>query len=514
MNRYRRGRHGPRVLPVFCLTLPLLSLTVPDALAQQESTLVEVSVRSRVVSTSTEHAVDGALIELSDGSSTWSARSDDHGRFRLVGVPMGSYRLTVHAIGFEPLERPVEVTADTALPALQLANVRAAGGRPAADEEIVVYGTRSAQAAALNKQRAAVNISNIISADQAGKFPDDTAAEALRRVPGISFQRQERSGEGEFISIRGLDAGLNNVKVNGVDSAQSEPGSRRVPFSVFQADSIAEIVVHKTLLPDQSGVGIGGSVELNSGTPLQQGRNIFRVSLEGRDNDFADKTGYRFGITGSRIFADERFGVLGSFTTRKRYRKVYQFDVLGDWMPIMLPLDENGAPIEDFSDLPADVAFEETREFAVEDIRYNVFEDERDNYSATLALEWRATDATTLAMVYNDNKEDVTNERQNAAFEQSDDFTDVDVNGIPISPEGNFFFHGSSPFLHVNMETEDSEVRNRTLSLQGETLLDRWELQYGAGFAAADSHIPLSKELNFEIQDIDELGYEIGRAHV
>lgn len=507
MSRYRPVCRWLRNLPALSLILPVLLLIAPAAVAQQASQSAEVTVRSRVVSAATGHAIEGALIELSDGSSTWSADSDDNGRFRLVGVPAAAYTLTVHAIGFRPLQRPVELTADTALPELELVNARIAGATPAVGEEIIVYGTRSAQAAALNKQRAAVNISNVISADQAGNFPDDTAAGALRRVPGISFQRQERSGEGEFISIRGLDAGLNNVQINGVGSAQSEPGSRRVPFSVFQADSIAEIVVNKTLLPDQSGVGIGGSVELHTATPLQQGRNILRVSLSGRDNDFTDKTGHRFGITGSRIFADGRFGVLASFTTRKRYRKVYQFDVLGDWMPVMLPLDANGDPIEDFSDLPVDSAFEETREFAVEDIRYNVFEDERDNYSATLALEWRATDATTLALIYNDNKEEVTNERQNAAFEQSDDFSDVDVNNAQISPEGNFFFHGSSPFLHVNLETEDSNVRNRTLSLQAETFLDRWEFQYGAGYAAAESHIPLSKELNFEIQDIDELGY-------
>ena len=47
-----------------------------------------------------------------------------------------------------------------------------------------------ASSAALNQQRAADNISNVVSGDLRGNFPDNTAAEGLRRLPGITFQRQ------------------------------------------------------------------------------------------------------------------------------------------------------------------------------------------------------------------------------------------------------------------------------------------------------------------------------------
>src|SRR3546814_20479948 len=62
----------------------------------------------------------------------------------------------------------------------------------AADAGIVVNGSpiRESMEASLEIQRESDNIVNAITADTAGRFPDQTVAGALSRLPGIGVQRE------------------------------------------------------------------------------------------------------------------------------------------------------------------------------------------------------------------------------------------------------------------------------------------------------------------------------------
>ena len=109
---------------------------------------------------------------------------------------------------------------------------------PASLDEVIVIGIRGAQAAALNEQRTNDNISNVISADQLGIFPDRNIAEAMRRIPGVSVEREEKAGDGRYVSIRGLDSALNNFKLNGMNVAQQEEDNRRVALDIIQVEAL------------------------------------------------------------------------------------------------------------------------------------------------------------------------------------------------------------------------------------------------------------------------------------
>lgn len=280
-------------------------------------------------------------------------------------------------------------------------------------EEVVVYGSRAAQQSSLAKQRAADNIATVLSSDISGKFPDSTVAESMRRAPGISFQRSERGGEGEFISIRGLDSALNNVKINGVNAG----GDRRVPFDVFQAGTISEIIVNKTLLPEHDGSGIGGAVELNTRNPLQARSRSTDLSLEGRYNEFRDKTGYT--ASGSFIDtfgSDNQFAVLAAGSYRRRYIQSFVFDVLGDYMPAQIPLtpDPDGSGLIDRNDTVkwqqafgpdfTLASFPSGGDIRIEDMRANLFDLTRENTSGTLAFGWQASDSTRMLLTGNYNE--------------------------------------------------------------------------------------------------------------
>jgi TonB-dependent receptor len=156
-----------------------------------------------------------------------------------------------------------------------------------------VTGQRAAQAKALSEQRAASNTRNVVSADQAGRFPDFNAAEALRRVPGVSVQREVDAGEGRYISIRGLDSGLNNTQINGMNAAQPEKENRRVPLDMIQTSALSSITVHKTLLPDQDADGIGGAVVLETATAFDYRKTVIDFTASGFYHDLAGKVAPR-----------------------------------------------------------------------------------------------------------------------------------------------------------------------------------------------------------------------------
>ena len=128
--------------------------------------------------------------------------------------------------------------------------------------EIEVRGSPllEGQAKALNTQMNTINITNIVAADQIGRFPDKNAAEATQRIPGVSLNRD--MGEGRYIIIRGTEARLNSTTVNGERIPSPEAGVRNVALDTIPADLLGSIEVSKALRPDMDGDSIGGTVDL------------------------------------------------------------------------------------------------------------------------------------------------------------------------------------------------------------------------------------------------------------
>ena len=116
------------------------------------------------------------------------------------------------------------------------------------------------RARALNQQKTAPNITNVVSADQIGAFPDPNAAEALQRIPGISIQRDQ--GEGRYVIIRGTEPRLNATLIDGERIPAPEANVRQVALDVIPADLLQAIEVSKALTPDMDADAIGGSVNL------------------------------------------------------------------------------------------------------------------------------------------------------------------------------------------------------------------------------------------------------------
>ena len=166
-----------------------------------------------------------------------------------------------------------------------------------------------ANARALNQQRTAPNITNIVSADQIGAFPDRNAAETTQRIPGVSITKDR--GEGRYVNIRGTEPRLNSMMIDGERIPSPDPLLRQVAVDVIPSELLQAIEVSKALTPDMDGDSIGGSVNL----VMKHAPERFHLlgSAGGGYNELLSNWDQsNLSATGGRRFAGGRLGVIFS----------------------------------------------------------------------------------------------------------------------------------------------------------------------------------------------------------
>jgi TonB-dependent receptor len=232
------------------------------------------------------------------------------GEFIIANVPSGEYELKITYIGFKSATQKVSVNGKAVTNfslKLEPSSVELEG--------VVVFGDQlNGQAKALNQQKMNDNVSNIVSADQIGRFPDANIGDALKRVPGITVLYDQ--GEARFGIIRGTEPRLNSVTINGERIPSAEGETRQVQLDLVPADMVQTIEVNKAILPDMDADAIGGSVNLVT----RAAPNGFRASatLAGGYNALRSEPIYNGSlILGGRVL-DNKLGIIfsGSYQNR------------------------------------------------------------------------------------------------------------------------------------------------------------------------------------------------------
>lgn len=195
--------------------------------------------------------------------------------------------------------------------------------------EVFIVGSLEGQQKALNQQKAADNIKNIVASDQIGRFPDQNSAEALQRVPGINVQRDE--GDGRFVLVRGLAPQYTNISVNGEQIPSPDAGARFVALDAIPANQLGSLEVTKALTPDMDGDAIGGSVNLLTQTASSKELQL-SASLGMEYNANAEKGTPQGNLSISKRTENDKFGFIasGSYASSKKKSDRYNFDGWGD----------------------------------------------------------------------------------------------------------------------------------------------------------------------------------------
>lgn len=134
--------------------------------------------------------------------------------------------------------------------------------KPPVEQEVVVTGYReSLRSARAVKQRSDAILDTVVAEDL-GQLPDNSATEALARLPGVQIFRNR--GEGQAITIRGLSQTLTTL--NGQESYNGS--SRRSLLNSYPAGLLRSVTVYKALTPDLIEGGIGGAVNVELRQPF------------------------------------------------------------------------------------------------------------------------------------------------------------------------------------------------------------------------------------------------------
>ncbi|ABN63845.1 hypothetical protein Sbal_4482 (plasmid) [Shewanella baltica OS155] len=257
-----------------------------------------------------------------------------------------------------------------------------AKAKEAAIEVIEVKGFRTSVIKSLNDKRFGDTVSESISADDLGALPDQSIADALTRLPGVTAVRT--GGQASGLNIRGLDGDFVFATLNGHEQVTTG-GKRAIEFDQYPSELISQAAVYKTPKASLIEGGVAGTVELKTADPLKSDKDqSFNINARGSFNDRADEIsdaeqyGNRLSLAYQGKFLEDTLGVaLG-------YAHLYQPYVASQFIGLRFN--------DDKKDVNGDGVAESISEGF--ELQQKGGDDTRDGYMA--AIHWQPTDSLSV----------------------------------------------------------------------------------------------------------------------
>jgi len=342
----------------------MMGLWLPTMGAGVNNTEMETgSVSGRV--TDDEHQVlPGATVMVEETKA--GTVSDVRGYYSLPGLRPGRYTLRVSYVGYKPRLMTVNIPSNKTVEM----NVELDEG--AELQAVEVTGAFRGQRRALQMQKSAMGITNVVSADRIGKFPDSNIGDALKRINGVSVQYDQ--GEARFGGVRGTGADFTSVAVDGNRLPSAESETRNVQLDLIPADMIQTIELNKVVTADMDGDAIGGEINLiTKNTPSAR---VLNFTAGTGWSAVSSKPLFQLGATWGDRFFNNKLGVM--------LAAGYQYNPAGS--------DNVEYEYEDNDDR---IVLKEAQE------RQYYVTRQRQSYSAALDYRFDADHKLTLNVIYN-----------------------------------------------------------------------------------------------------------------
>ncbi|MBI4625050.1 MAG: TonB-dependent receptor [Verrucomicrobia bacterium] len=295
---------------LFALVLSL-SLWIGATLGAQTSSTGTIT--GRVYEVATGRSLQGATVMVV--GTTAVDYTDADGRFTLPAVPAGTVSVEVEYVGLDLFKQTVSVTAGSI--ALLNAELKSEILTMAAFE---VAEAARGQALAINQQKTARGIVNIVSEETFGAMHNGNIGYALQRLPGLTVNEGE-DGTPEGVNIRGLGGDFNSFTLDG-----NRIGTRGFSTSNLVADGIANIEVIKANTPDRDGDALGGTINVISRTAFQRDGREIRLGASVNYLGLAEEWGHNLRTTYSDLYGlfgeQKNLGVsvtLSHYTSNRYY---------------------------------------------------------------------------------------------------------------------------------------------------------------------------------------------------
>ena len=439
------------------LFLLLFAAASNTTMADEKANIVKQgTVRGRIIDV-TKQTLSGASIYIEKLHT--GVTSDVNGFYTFPNLDPGTYTVKVSYVGYSPVELKITIPAGRTLEKDVVLN------EGVELQEVVVGGAFQGQRRAINAQKSNLGITNVVSADQVGKFPDSNIGDALKRISGINVQYDQ--GEARFGQVRGTSADLSSVTVNGNRVPSAEGDTRNVQLDLIPADMIQTIEVNKVVTPDMDADAIGGSINLvTKNSPYK--RSIAATAGTGY-NWISEKAQLNLGFTYGDRFFNDKLGLMVSASYQNAPSGSY--DTEFTWEQ-----DKDGkAYVNDYQ------------------MRQYYVTRERQSYSAALDWDISTNHKLTFKGIFNNRNDWENRYRTNLKDLEPDGSATVRIQTKAGTPD--------------NRNARLERQRTMDFSLGGEHLFGLLSMDWHASYAKASEERPNERYIDFQLKkqkfDID-----------
>lgn len=357
-------------------------------------------------------------------------------------------------------------------PAVAAASGELAGAAAATElDRVEVRPQLESQTRAVDLKRSSDAIQDAVSSDAMGVYPDKNVAESLQRLPGVSVTRDQ--GEGRFVVVRGLDANLNSVSIDGVAVGTPEDSSRAAPLDVIPSDSTERLRVVKSPTPDMPGDAIGGAILVESASAFDRDGRSLRGKIEASHQELSGHTSPKAAFNYSEVFADT-FGVaLGVNYQNRRFES-----------------DNSEVEYGEFDGGSEDELFANS-------LQHRKYEIERKRIGANLNFDWRPGEDSQYYLRTLYSQFDDAETRQRTIFNLGD--------GEVTALGNNQFRVDDLPAdaIQKRMRYRTKKENTFAASLGGENRLTNAVLDYKVGYTRTEERVNDEMEARFEYNGDD-----------
>lgn len=353
----------------------------------------------------------------------------------------------------------------------------AATGAVAADavdlDRIEVRAQLESQIRAVDLKRSSNAIEDAVSSDALGQYPDKNVAESLQRLPGISVTRDQ--GEGRYVVVRGLDANLNSVSVDGIAIGTPDNSSRAAPMDVIPSDSTERLRVVKSPTPDMPGDAIGGAILVETASAFDREGRSLRGKIEGSHQQLSGETSPKAAFNYSEVFNDT-FGIAAGVNYQKR------------------TFESDNSEVE-YGDVSGNKDPTTTRpgEITALNLQNRKYEIERKRIGANLNFDWRPNEDSRyyLRTLYSQFDDAETRQRVIFNFNSADMIaTGTDQYRLAGMPKDS---------IDKRMRYRTKEENTFAASLGGENKLTDAVLDYKIGYTRTEERVDDEIESRFKL---------------
>lgn len=150
-----------------------------------------------------------------------------------------------------------------------------------APSQVVVTGIRGSIESSIAIKKESDSIVEAITAEDIGKLPDQSIAESIARLPGLTAQRV--AGRAQVISLRGLAPDFGVTLLNGREQT-STSNDRSAEFDQYPSELLSGVVVYKTPDANMTAAGLSGTIDLRTVRPLDRKGRTIAFNVRGEHN--------------------------------------------------------------------------------------------------------------------------------------------------------------------------------------------------------------------------------------